>query len=515
MDAPRAARYRPTMRHARLLCVLVLGCGDSGGGTATASGSSSTTVTTASATENTPTSSAGTTGTASDTASTSSPATSSPASSDGGTTLLLDVGADETTDGCQPGGEATLTGIVTAPNGTIPISGALVYLTQDPPTIPQTVYCSECVDLACGTAYTFTDPDGSFSLAAPTGQWNVVVQKGQFMRVTPLDLVAGDNPLAAEVTRMPDHNDPPSGQFIPRIAIALGDHDHLEDALAKLGLGATDIKDFKELLVNGSQQFDVWDNAPDRDFAGSKGSFTQLVQNYALMEAYHIIFVPCTQQAGEYLEALDDPAVQANIQTWVANGGKWYVADWSSEAISVPFPQYQDFWLRKDSTTVEQWKDQNTADLGRYDPLGTVLDPDLEAWLDALPPDLKDINPLNDPDLESYPVIDALPDVQTMYVYSGVKAVHEVLVPDNMGGQVNVGHKVWIEGPGAESWGVPPADQNWPLTITGEYGCGRIMFTAYHTVESGGYVGLSPQELILMYLILEIGVCQTPYAPPQ
>ncbi|MBL9101644.1 MAG: hypothetical protein JNL82_11845 [Myxococcales bacterium] len=506
------------MRPARLaLSVLVLGCGDSTGGSA--SGSSTTVTTAASATESPPTTDASagtTTGGASDDATASPPATASPATSEpGSTSLLLDVGADETTDGCQPGGEATLTGVVTVPNGTIPISGALVYLTHDAPTIPQTVYCSECVDLACGTAYTFTGPDGSFSLDAPAGAWNVVVQKGQFMRVTALDVVAGDNPLAAELTRMPDHNDPPAGQFIPRVALALGDHDHLEDALAKLGLGATETKDFKQLLVNGSQQFDVWDNAPDRDFPGSMGSFAQLVGNYALMEKYHVIFVPCTQQAGEYLEALDDPAVQANIQTWVANGGKWYVADWSSEAISVPFPQYQDFWLRKDSTTVEQWKDQNTADLGRYDPLGTVLDPDLEAWLDALPPDLKDINPVNDPDLESYPVLDALPDVQTMYVYSGVKAVHEVLVPDNMGGQVDVGHKVWIEGPGAESWGVPPADMQWPLTITGEYGCGRIMFTAYHTVESGGYVGLSPQELILMYLILEIGVCQTPYAPPQ
>jgi hypothetical protein len=269
------------------------------------------------------------------------------------------------------------------------------------------------------------------------------------------------------------------------------------------------------LLVNGSEQFDVWDNSPARDFPGSKGSFTQLVSNFPLMEAYHIIFVPCTQQAGEYLAALDDPAVRDNIASWVAKGGKWYVADWSSEAISAPFPQYQDFWKRKDSTTVEQWMDQDTADLGRYDPLGTVLDPDLEAWLAALPPDLKDINPLNDPDLESYPVIDDLPQVQTMYVYSGVKEVHPVLVPDKLGGEVDVGHKVWIEGPGAESWGVPPADSSWPLTITGEYGCGRIMFTAYHTVESGGYVGLSPQELILMYLILEIGICQVAYDPPQ
>jgi hypothetical protein len=504
------------MRCPPLAAVLVTlaGCGDAADTTASASGTGTTSpVTTASpATESTgapaPTSSA------SASASDSTGAPNTTTTSSGG--LLLDVGGvDPTESACQPGGDATLTGTVTAPNGVLPISGALVYLTHDQPTIPQLVYCSECVDLACGTPYTFTGPDGSFSLDAPPGDWNVVVQKGQFMRVTPLDLAAGDNPLPADVTRMPDHNDPPAGQFIPRIALALGDHDHLEDALAKLGLGETETEDFKQLLIHGSEQFDVWDNSPARDFPGAMGSFSQLVSNYALLQKYHIIFVPCTQQAGEYLDALDDPAVLDNIRAWVANGGKWYVADWSSEAISGPFPQYQTFWKRQDSTTIDQWKDQDTADLGRYDPLGTVLDPDLEAWLAALPPALKDINPENDPDLESYPVIDDLPHVQTMYVYSGVREVHDVLVPDPMGGEVNVGHKVWIEGPGAESWGVPPADSNWPLTLTGEYGCGRIMFTAYHTVESGGYVGLSPQELILMYLILEIGVCQTAYEPPQ
>lgn len=500
------------MRPARLvLASLVLtACGDAGDSTASGTGTTAPVTTVDSATGSTGAHLPTTSGASHDAS------TSAPSGSSGHDTLLLDVGGQDPTEGaCQPGGAATLTGVVTAPNGTIPISGALVYLTHDPPTIPQTVYCSECVDLACGTPYTFTGPDGSFSLDAPPGDWNVVVQKGQFMRVTAMTVAAGDNPLAADVTRMPDHNDPPSGQFIPRIALALGDHDHLEDALAKLGLGDTEIKDFKQLLVQGSEQFDVWDNSPDRDFPGAMGSFGQLVQNPALMQKYHIIFVPCTQQAGEYLAALDDPGVAVNIQNWVANGGKWYVADWSSEAISVPFPQYQTFWKRQDSTTIEQWKDQDTADLGRYDPLGVVLDPDLEAWLAALPPALKDINPDNDPDLESYPVIDDLPNLQTMYVYSGVKETPEVLVPDPMGGQVDVGHKVWIEGPGAESWGVPPADSNWPLTITAEYGCGRIMFTAYHTVESGGYVGLSPQELVLMYLILEIGVCQTPYAPPQ
>jgi hypothetical protein len=40
------------------------------------------------------------------------------------------------------------------------------------------------------------------------------------------------------------------------------------------------------------------------------------------------------------------------------------------------------------------------------------------------------------------------------------------------------------------------------------------MFTAYHTAEGGHYIGLTPQELVLMYLILDIGVCQEPYDVP-
>lgn len=489
------------------LLMLVASCG--GEGQVTGSDSATTGVTSVSAGVTAPTTGVSET----------SAGTGVTAAGDSGTTsttIVLDVGAPTTTsdDFCQPGGEATLTGRVTAPNGVLPISGALVYLTQEQPTIPQTVYCSECVDLPCGTPYTFSGADGSFSLAAPAGAYNLVVQKGQFVRVTAIDAAPGNTPLDGELNRLPDHNDPPAGMFIPRIAIGLGDYDHIEDALAKLGLGETKIKDYKETVVPGTERFDIWDNAPERDFPGSMGSFSQLIQNYALMEKYHIIFVPCTQQAGEYLQALDDPQVIANIQQWVDKGGKWYVADWSNEAIIRPFPQYQGFWKRKDSQTIPQWAGQDTADLGRYDPVGTVLDPDLEAWLEALPDGLKDINPFNDPKLDPYPKIDGLPEVQTMYVYSGIKDVHEVLVDDKMGGQVDVGHKVWIEGWGTETWGVPPADQKWPLTITGEYGCGRIMFSAYHTVESGGYVGLTPQELILMYLILEIGVCQVPYDPP-
>lgn len=61
---------------------------------------------------------------------------------------------------------------------------------------------------------------------------------------------------------------------------------------------------------------------------------------------------------------------------------------------------------------------------------------------------------------------------------------------------------------------MPPVDEQHPLTISAEYGCGKLMFTAYHTAENGKYYGLTPQELVLMYLILDIGVCQQPFDVP-
>ena len=58
-----------------------------------------------------------------------------------------------------------LTGKVVAPEGTLPISGALVYITSVPPApIPDGVYCDKCVRLTEGTPYTTTRPDGTFDV---------------------------------------------------------------------------------------------------------------------------------------------------------------------------------------------------------------------------------------------------------------------------------------------------------------------------------------------------------------
>ena len=59
--------------------------------------------------------------------------------------------------------------------------------------------------------------------------------------------------------------------------------------------------------------------------------------------------------------------------------------------------------------------------------------------------------------------------------------------------------KVWVDG---------DAGGARPLTISFEHGCGRVLYTSYHTIEGGGAGGtLNGQELILAYLAFEIGAC--------
>lgn len=447
------------------------------------------------------------------TTSTSTTTTTSESSGVGPTTAdteatKFDLGAGETQGETEGGcpiapNDASITGTVYAPNQVIPVSGALVYATDTQPEgIPDEVYCTECVQLACETQFALTKPDGSFDLAVPSGSKYVVVQKGQFMRVTELQLAAGVNALPVEVTSLPDHRDAANGLYIPNIALGLGSYDRLEDALGKLGLADTliDPGSYSETLVEGTQQFDMWDNGGDGLYT-TVGSVGELVLDYAKLSKYHVLFMPCSSDP--YLSDFLSDLGKENLRKWVAAGGKFYVSDWSNEYLSAAFDQYQTFY---------QDMDFGGPDLySPYDSLGTVLDPDLVAWLEALPPALKDINPLNGG--FGHPVISALPQIETVDNWSGVAATPPVLVDDGMGGQIDVGHKTWIEGPG-DGYNVPSNSPN-PMTITGHYGCGKIMFTSYHMAEaSDSYIGLTPQELVLLYLILEIGVCQEAFEPP-
>lgn len=411
--------------------------------------------------------------------------------------ITFDVGGGM--DGLPGAGGAVLSGTVWGPSGEIPVSGALVYTSKlEPEGVPQEVYCAECAELDGSAWFTLSNPDGTFELnSAPGEDYYLVVRKGEFMRVTLVDIDQGASELDDSLTTLPDHNDPDNGLYIPLIAVGNGSFDRIEDALGKFGLGDTSIAGFEERLVPGTEQFDLWDNgqSPTTDGFTSQGTFTDLVSNPDALAQYHIIFIPCSGDS--FVSALSDPTNVDNIRNWVAAGGRWYVADWAHEWVREVFPEYQTFH-----------GEPGSGDLSSYDSLASVLDMGLLDWLDAIPDPLKDINPLND---ESHPTLYQLPMVQTVDNWSGIQTINPVIVQDDEGNDVDVGYKTWLEGPGG---GSISGGTTVPLTVTGQFGCGKIQFTSYHTAEFFDYVGLSPQELVLIYTILEIGVCQDPLPPP-
>ncbi|HVH99371.1 MAG TPA: hypothetical protein VM869_11685, partial [Enhygromyxa sp.] len=294
---------------------------------------------------------------------------------------MMEAGDEAPTD-CEgvspPTPDATLTGFVYAPNLQIPISGALVYLTEeDPEPIPDGVYCAECVELPCDAHFVLTQPNGSFSLPAVSGSGQkLVVQKGQFLHVTELDVVPGNNAIAPVDSSLPGEWNPAAGHWIPRIAVYEIFNDSIFNLLGKIGLGQVD---GNGELIMGTEQFDILDPYSDGDLLDSLGA----------MQDYHIIFIPCMSQSG--LGAVS-PIRELNIRDWTEQGGKWYVTDWANEYLYEPFSTYQDFHQPFD------------PDLSLYESQGTIVDPDLLAWLSALPAPLKDIG-------SGYPNLNGLPTV--------------------------------------------------------------------------------------------------------
>jgi len=388
------------------------------------------------------------------------------------------AGGDEAS-GCTPGPlDATLVGRVHAPNLEIPISGAVVYVTeQDPEPVPDGVYCAECVGIPCDAEFVLTAADGSFELPASSGAKKLVVQKGQFLHVADVHVEPVENAIAADDSNLPGRWDPDAGMWIPRIAVVNTEWDSIYNILAKIGLG--EVGGSGELVAS-SERFDLL----------SQPQGGSLLDDLDAMRQYHIIFVPCMAQ--ENMGALTGSRLE-NIRQWVAEGGKWYVTDWANEYLFEAFPSYQT--MHHQATE---------PDLDLYDTTGAVLDADLLAWLQALPDALKDIG-------GGYPTLFSLPSVELVDNWSGVDAIPPVIVQDMDGNDVDVGHHAWVEGPCVTC----DTAASRPMTISAGYGCGRMMFSTYHTNEIA-HPGLSPQELILLYIILEIGVCheETPPEPP-
>jgi hypothetical protein len=352
-----------------------------------------------------------------------------------------------------------LQGAVRAPEGTIPISGALLYLTPSPPgPIPDGVYCDRCVELDSDTPYTESAADGSFNLPAyATGSQYLVVQKGQFRRVRQVEVVEGDQPVDAALTTLPGQMNKAGGDDIPKMAILVGAWDDIGASLQKLG------------MLSGSFDLFQYPWPPD---AADPFNPDKLLHDPAVMNRYHIVFTPCDSSDGvtcSYSMA-QDGATHSTISQFVDQGGKLYVTDYSYDYIREIWPEYVDW--------TQQTSDFGSACLtGSYDAPAVVEDQGMADWLAA--------QGVSSFTLEAN--------------WTMIEQVHTVSTTDYDDNPVDITPKVWVSGQ-------TPSNGTRPTTVSFERDCGRVLFSTYHTEGSGG-PGLLEQEKALLYVLLEVGVC--------
>lgn len=361
---------------------------------------------------------------------------------------------------------AQLKGRVYAPEGTIPIAGALVYLSPTPPPdIPDGAYCDRCVELDKSIAYTFTAPSGQFVLGARrTGDQYLVVQKGQFRRVRSINVVEGPQDVAKEHTTFPNKTSKAYGDTIPKMAILPFQWDGIDVLLAKLGLGSITKDLFGVDQVDKSKYhgFDYIDN-----FAATK-----FVEDAKEMSKYHIIFKPCAdseQTTCKTYSPADKAPVQKALQEYVKGGGKFYATDYSYEYVRRVWPEYINWMGEKKETG-------SACNGGGVDGPAEVPDPGLGTWLEAMGHSEWDIHGS----------------------WTGISKVNAVNTLDVDGNPATITPKVWVK---SKTTGKP-------ATVSFESGCGRVLFSSYHAeVKEKEAV---PQEMALLYVLLEVGVCVAP-----
>jgi len=437
--------------------------------------------------------------------------------------LLLMTGCSKSTSGVEDetddlfNGTSKISGVVVAPDGSTPISGATVYVPNNSGSafFGGVVIMSESAGTSGATceepskpyaAKTCTEANGSFQFDVPvkSGVLDLNVEKGVFSFSTRVE-IGGSTANIGNVT-MPSDGD----NFTTKIAVITGEYDRMQDILAKLGLGTVDENGH---LVLGTEVFDLYDG----DYTLPEGYpfYTTLMEDADMsgqpdLFNYDIVFVNCgvdeyalagtvsgqTPRTHSRSSKLVETNTQntspqfdeyiAAIQQYVQNGGVLYVTDWAYDFIEQPFPSKIDFFSSDDVPENEpEYIDE--AEWGVVDITtdADILEPNLGNWLGNV--SCESGNCLNTN--ETIHIEGFLDD---WIVMNGAHTGSDV--------------KFWVEG--LVEW-YDYVDFNIkhsgvkPLTASFVVGSGKVVFSSYHTVEEVGGKGWKPQERILQYLIFE------------
>lgn len=395
---------------------------------------------------------------------------------------------------CAPGEETSLDGRVLAPNGTLPISGALVYVgASGAPEIPTGVSCQTCATLLPQrpVAVAISQADGSFSLrGVPIGKdIPVVIQVGKWRRTVVVPEVerCTRKQLPDELTRLPRNRR--EGEM-PRIALTTGVCDDIGCLLPKLGIDPTEIGAATE---GDTKSVHVYRGAmAEGDAPRGAPPATMLWSDGAKLGQYDMLLLSC--ECGERLEN-KGPAANAAMLRYLDAGGRIFTTDfmysWYRDAPSSDLHRVIDI-------SGGGHEGGRPVLVGKSTPHGT----DLLKWLRA--------TSTGGPEL-----LDGQLDFESVF--------------DNIASVDTTRAKVWATSsrPNAPSsaFGARVLSIDFPLSAAADKQCGRAVHFDAHVNQprDGDRVGpdfpatcaptMSPGEAALAYFLFHLASCVAP--PPE
>ncbi len=258
--------------------------------------------------------------------------------------------------------ETTISGTAFAPNGTLALYGATVYVPLlDPGPFQDGVSCSRCESELPGAAAarTTSGVDGKFVLnKAPSGAAvPLFITIGKWRRKVVLEHVneCTDNPLPASLTSLPKHK---SEGDIPKIAISTGGCDALECLVKKLG-----VVDSEFTNPSGNGSIHLYSNGGAAKYADNTlfPTSDMLWGDMNQMKKYDIVLnsCECSQNGTNKTQAMMD-----NVKAYADLGGRVFLS------------HYHNIWIDGDKAAPTKrpmvWPDIATCDQVDTTPSGSI-----------------------------------------------------------------------------------------------------------------------------------------------
>jgi hypothetical protein len=279
--------------------------------------------------------------------------------------------------------DTTISGTVFAPNGTLALYGATVYVPLlDPGPFTDGVTCQRCESQLPGAsaANTTSGVDGKFSLPkAPSGAavpLFITIGKWRRKVILPTINECTDNPLPASITSLPKHK---SEGDIPRIAISTGSCDALECLVRKLGLHDSEFS-----TPSGQGSIHLFSNGGAAKFADNTPFPTSdmLWGNLDQLKKYDIVLnsCECSQNGANKTQEMMN-----NMKQYADVGGRMFLSHyhnvWIDGDKAVPTKKPQ-VW--PEIATCDQVDQFPSASIGVIDQQANPKGPAFASWMQAV-----------------------------------------------------------------------------------------------------------------------------------